>query len=96
VTPPRGDPLRWISLDDYPPDAIRKGEGGLTVVRLLIGLDGRVQSCGVIKSSGSASLDTATCDAAIKRGVFEPARLASGQPVRSTYDMPVDWKLPRD
>lgn len=96
VTPPRGDPIRWLSFDDYPPEAVRNNEEGRTVARLLIGVDGRVQSCGIVKSSGSASLDAATCHAAIKRGVFEPARLASGEPVRSTYDLPVRWVLPRD
>jgi TonB family protein len=94
--PPRGDPIRWLSYDDYPPDAIRNNEEGRTVARLLIGANGRVQSCGIVTSSGSASLDAATCRAAVRRGMFEPAHLASGERVRSTFDLPVRWVLPRD
>ncbi|WP_298813554.1 energy transducer TonB [uncultured Sphingomonas sp.] len=93
---PKGNPAAWFDADSYPPAAIRAEEEGRTVARVLIGTDGRVQSCGIVTSSGSASLDAATCSILIRRGSFEPARDASGVAIRSTWNLPVRWVLPRD
>ncbi|MBW6522369.1 energy transducer TonB [Sphingomonas sp. RHCKR47] len=101
VLPPRaskakGNPAAWFDADAYPPAAIRAGEEGRTVARVLIGTDGRVSACGIVTSSGSASLDTATCNILTHRGSFEPARDAAGVAIRSTWQLPVRWVLPRD
>ena len=93
---PKGNPGAWFDADSYPPAAIRAGEEGRTVARVLIGTDGRVQSCGIVTSSGSASLDAATCSTLVNRGSFEPARDAGGAAIRSTWQVPVRWVLPRD
>lgn len=93
---PKGNPGAWFDADSYPPDAIRADEEGRTVARVLIGIDGRVQSCGIVTSSGSASLDAATCSILTRRGSFEPARDAAGAAIRSTWEVPVRWVLPRD
>lgn len=96
TTAPEGNPGAWFSADVYPPEAIRAGEEGRTVARVLIGADGRVEACGIVASSGSTRLDAATCEAARRRGSLQPARDASGKATRSTLELPVRWVLPRD
>ncbi len=93
---PRGNPGVWFSPDAYPPAAIRAEQEGRTVARVLIGTDGRVQSCGIVTSSGSASLDAATCSILTRRGSYEPARDSAGVAISSTWEVPVRWVLPRD
>jgi TonB family protein len=93
---PEGDPGAWFDADSYPPAAIRAEEEGRTVARVLIGTDGRVSSCGIVTSSGSASLDEATCNVLVHRGSFEPARDRAGVAIRSTLEMPARWILPRN
>lgn len=93
---PRGNPGAWFDAGSYPPAAIRAEEEGRTVARVLIGTDGRVRSCGIVTSSGSASLNAATCAILVNRGSFEPARDAAGVAIRATWQAPVRWVLPRD
>jgi len=93
---PRGNPGAWFDADSYPPAAIKADEEGRTVARVLIGTDGRVQSCGIVTPSGSGSLDAATCNILVTRGSFEPARDATGAAIRATWEVPVRWVLPRD
>lgn len=47
--------------DDYPAEALQRNEQGTTVVRIHVSADGHVASCLVDQSSGSTSLDAATC-----------------------------------
>ncbi|RHW17909.1 energy transducer TonB [Sphingomonas gilva] len=90
----RGNPGDWFPLDDYPPDAQRRGEEGTVRVRLSIDTRGRVSDCTVTSSSGSSSLDEKTCQLARRRGRFQPALDAAGNPIASTYNMPgVTWRL---
>lgn len=96
ATKPKGNPAAWFDADSYPPAAIRAREGGRTVARVLIGTDGRVSACGIVTSSGSGSLDAATCSTLVHRGSFEPARDHAGVAIRSTFEVPVRWVLPRD
>ncbi|SEK57619.1 TonB family C-terminal domain-containing protein [Sphingomonas palmae] len=96
ATKPKGSPAGWFGADSYPPAAIRAEEEGRTVARVLIGTNGRVESCGIVTSSGSNQLDAATCRILVSRGIYEPARDESGSPIRSTMQMPVRWVLPRN
>lgn len=97
VTPPK--PTRsfqgLISSDDYPQDALRKGEQGTVHVRLTISPQGFVERLDVIRSSGSRSLDAATVRIVRSRGPrkFEPARDSDGYPVRGTLDEAFTWSL---
>jgi TonB family protein len=72
-----------FSNEDYPEEALRRNEQGSVQTRLKIGADGRVHDCKVVKSSGSASLDKATCN--VLRARFRPAVNAQGQPTASEY-----------
>jgi len=91
---PRSDLRTLFSGDDYPVEAQRNGEEGTVQARLAIGIDGRVARCTIIRSSGYASLDDATCNILQKRARFTPARDNSFAPVGDTViTPPVTWRL---
>jgi TonB family protein len=85
-----------ITNDDYPAAAIRAEEEGSVSVRLQVSADGRVESCTVARSSGSAVLDSTTCQLLSARARFEPARDAGGRRVRGSVTRSVRWELPDD
>lgn len=82
-----------IGQDDYPPAAIMAGEQGSVGFRLTVGPSGRVTGCSILKSSGSQSLDIATCRILRSRARFTPAKAADGTPVESSVDDSVTWRL---
>jgi TonB family protein len=88
-----GNAGRYFSPDDYPEEALRRGQTGRTVARLAIAPDGTMLSCSIMKSSGAASLDAATCDRAVHIP-FRPARDDAGQPIVGYFILPVRWQLP--
>ena len=88
---PRGNSV-GVSEEDYPSASLRAGEEGRTVVRIVIGADGRVKACDVAQSSGFPRLDEKTCQVAQRRWRFNPAEKA-GQPVESTKTQPVLWQI---
>jgi TonB family protein len=93
---PRGNIADAFSSDNYPPDAIRRGEQGRVVAMLTIDTGGDVQDCTVRTSSGSRTLDEATCSAAKRHVHFKPARDASGTAIASRYPLAVRWVLPNE
>lgn len=90
---PIGSPAAWVTNDDYPPSALRAGEQG--VVTILVGVDllGRVSSCSVTESSGSPTLDEATCRLVQRRGRFHPAQNARGESVAGSFTTRIAWRL---
>lgn len=90
----KGNPGQFFSEDAYPAEAIRLREEGRVVAKLWIDTTGKVASCTVQTSSGSRSLDQATCDVALEKVVFEPARDRKGQAIAASYMLPVRWALP--
>ncbi|MET1756845.1 energy transducer TonB [Novosphingobium sp. RD2P27] len=93
---PRNDPGLWVSTDDYPTAALRRGERGTVRFELTVGADGRVADCRVTGSSGFNELDVATCRHVSRRARFEPAVDASGARVRGTYAGSIRWVIPED
>lgn len=91
---PRGNPSTWVTNDDYPSDALRREEQGVTAYRLEIGTDGRVTGCSVTTSSGSQSLDDAACRYLTRRARFNPAKDGSGNPTNAVYSGRVRWQMP--
>ena len=83
-----------ITADDYPPEAIGKGEQGVAEFRLTVGPQGRVTGCAITKSSGSAALDSASCTIMVRRARFHPARDAQGQPVTGEITQRIAWVMP--
>lgn len=83
-------PGDWIVSDDYPVDALRREVEGDVQIRLDVDPAGRVSACTILKSSGDASLDTATCELLTLRARFDRAR----GPGPRTHARTVVWKLP--
>ena len=86
----------YFSTDDYPSAAQRANEEGTASFSLTVGPDGRVQACTVTASSGSTSLDAATCRILRSRARFTPARDNTGQPTTDTVRNRIRWVLPQD
>ena len=91
----KGNLQGLISSDDYPSDAIRNEEQGSVRVTLAIGTDGRVTNCSVVGSSGSRSLDNATCRIMRSRARFTPARDSNGNPAAGEYPGEINWQIVR-
>ncbi len=91
---PKGQPGNWATTDDYPSSAIRAEEQGTTGFRVEVGPDGRVTSCSVTRSSGSSTLDEATCRLVTRRARFSPAKDTSGAAISDTYSNNIRWVLP--
>jgi TonB family protein len=73
-----------LSSMDYPYSALREGRQGRVVVRVTVNADGRATACAPVSTSRFPSIDTATCDAVLRRGRFTPALDAEGRPTAAT------------
>jgi protein TonB len=91
----RGSKTSWITNDDYPPAALRAGEEGTVVMDLVIDRLGRVEKCEVSGSSGSATLDAASCALVQRRARYTPATNDGGEPTSSTEKITFRWSIPR-
>ncbi|HEX6375170.1 MAG TPA: energy transducer TonB [Allosphingosinicella sp.] len=87
-------PAQWFSDRDYPYEAVRNRISGSVLTRLVIGADGRVAECIIVEGSGEILLDRTTCDLLVRRGRYEPALTATGQPVRAMSSVRIHWRLP--
>ena len=85
-----------FSTDDYPPSALRNEEQGTTAVRITVGTDGRVADCSVTSSSGSSTLDAATCSIIKRRARYTPAKDQAGNPITGSDSARIKWVLPAD
>ena len=95
VTPPK--PVAGAGsfmLDNaYPVDALRERQEGLSVVSLAVNEKGKVTACRVSETSGSTSLDNATCSMGRKMH-YAPARDAVGNAVTGEAPFRMNWHLP--
>jgi periplasmic protein TonB len=82
-----------ITGEDYPPSAADNNEQGTTRVSLTVGPNGRVSNCSVTSSSGSRTLDQATCRILSSRARFSPAQDSNGNPTSGTFPQSVVWRL---
>jgi protein TonB len=73
---------------DYRRTRPPEGAAGTVVVSYRIRTDGRVDRCTVLRSSGYAVLDDATCRLIEQRFRFEPAHDAGGRAI--------DWEVRTD
>lgn len=83
----------YFSVDDYPVRAERDEEQGAVHFRLVIAPDGRIAECIVTRSSGSATLDTATCRALRVRVRYAPLRRLGGSRTATSDQGVVRWRL---
>ena len=91
---PLENPGNWIKPEDYPVTALRNGEAGTTGFALSLDALGRITACAITSSSGSSTLDLATCALLQQRAKFRPATNAAGQPLAGTYHSRTHWVLP--
>ena len=75
----------------YPAEALRNQTQGSVLLRIAVAADGSVADVQVLESSHSRVLDRAAMDA-VRNWKFRPAT-QDGQPVASTMDVPVDFRL---
>jgi TonB family protein len=94
VTRAKGSLVGLFNAEDYPSDALRRGDEGTVAVQMLIGADGRVSRCVVTTSSHSPSLDAATCRILTERAGFTPARNRHGKPTTDQYFQRITWQIP--
>ena len=81
------DQPMWVRqiIRNYPSEMLRRGEEGQVDVMLLVGADGRVDECIVMRSDAHEGLQKAACDDFKRYGRFEPVHGRDGEPVRSYY-----------
>lgn len=82
--------------DDYPPDALIKGDEGVVRFAVTISAEGAPTSCAVAQSSGFEFLDATTCSLVMARAQFKPARDEKGAPIVAVYRNNLRWQLPTD
>ena len=83
----------WNMLSDYPEDALAAHKQGDVIARMDVDGRGRVTNCAVVVSSGTKSLDNATCATALKKGKFTPAIGADGKPTASQRVARMRWRI---
>lgn len=91
---PVGSPGQWVLDDDYPAEAIRRGEQGAVAFALDVDVTGRVTGCSVTASSKSTVLDETRCRLMQTRASFEPARDARGKAIAGRWSSRFRWELP--
>ncbi len=84
----------YVMDDDYPIDALRNNEQGTVAFALDVSPQGRVTGCTITQSSGSASLDAATCRIMRSRAAFQPARDDSGRAASDRVTSRIRWVIP--
>ncbi|BCQ22889.1 energy transducer TonB [Caballeronia sp. NK8] len=80
-----------IAVPEYPPMAKRRGETGTAVVRLTVGLSGKLENITLQKSSGSSRLDDAALEAA-RNSACSPYK-ENGEAIRATATQPFVFSL---
>lgn len=91
---PRGDPGLWVGPQDYPVEALRNEEEGVTRFVLTVAATGKAQNCKVTGSSGSSALDMETCKVVMQRSRFHPALNEDGEKVTGTWSSAIRWEIP--
>jgi len=79
------------ALPAYPARALRNGDSGTTTLALLVGVDGRVRSARIERSSGSRELDQAAIHA-LSLCAFKPA-MNDGVPEAGWARLAYVWAL---
>jgi protein TonB len=92
----KGNLAEVVSDADYPDAAIRAEQQGIVAFDLKIGPDGRVTGCAITSSSGSATLDDATCRIMTARMQFTPARDRKGRPTSDIVHSRLRWVIPTE
>lgn len=76
-------PVNWVTPEEYPDIAIRRGEGGFVTARLDVDATGAITACHVVERTDEDEFAKTVCRAILKRARVQPALDAQGQAVRS-------------
>jgi len=82
------------SKPEYPPESLKLGEEGISLIGFLVRADGTVARAVVLNSSGSADLDRETM-AALSKCPFKPLT-KDGQPVEAWEQVMYLWAMDDD
>lgn len=91
-----GFAAEYNTLEDYPLEAVAKHEHGSAITHFTVNAEGRVENCRIARSTGSTSLDEASCAIITKRGRYKPAIDRAGDPISSEGSMTVHWMFPHE
>jgi TonB family protein len=91
-----GNPGDWVMPDDYPPEALKANQQGISAFRLAIDGKGVVVGCTITGSSGSPVLDATACRLLTLRARFTPLTDRKGRGLASTYSSAVRWSVSQD
>ena len=80
-----------ILPSDYPRDLRERGIGGRVEIVFTVGINGRVTSCRVTRSSGVPELDTLTCRLIQQRFRYRPSTDRYGRPIPDEVEGEHDW-----
>ena len=83
---------KMVDHNDYPSEALAHNEIGETAALVRVNASGKASDCKVLRSSGSRSLDSATCRAML-RARYDPALDKAGQPIDSIAVNHVEWLM---
>lgn len=89
---PAAPPVPAMPPPAYPADAAAAGQGGRVVLKLLVGVDGRVKDVVVERSEPAGVFDAETVEAA-RQWTLKPA-MKDGVPVEGWVRVPVDFEAP--
>lgn len=92
---PLTEPTSWVTSEDYPSEALRRGQEGKVAMVLTVGPDGVPRSCTVNQTSGSPALDQGSCALLMQRARYKPPLDSAGRPVEVTYLRNINWVIPR-
>ncbi|TMJ18791.1 MAG: TonB family protein [Alphaproteobacteria bacterium] len=85
---------RFISVRDYPREALRRRAEGRVEFEVETTGEGRVSDCRILYSSGHALLDERTCAIMRERARIAPRRDAQGRPVSGRVRTAYNWIMP--
>ena len=96
---PAGAPIAlsagtYLSIADYPSEAISRGESGTVEFDVHVSENGLPLRCTVTSSSRSALLDRRSCDIVMARLVFIPASDGAGGRRSGVLHSRIRWVLP--
>lgn len=84
---------KWLVSNDYPIGMIVSGQQAMVEFRLIVGEDGKVESCIIQQSTNPEGFDKVSCQALLRRAKLSPAIDAEGKPVRSYYRNRIRFQL---
>jgi TonB family protein len=92
---------RWLNqaalvrriIAEYPSEARAQGEQGIMRMRVIVGADGKVERCDILKATSTQRLESPACDI-MQRAEFAPALDSEGTPFRALYATSITYRMP--